>query len=170
MSRPLVATTADHFCAAFGVSSQAILAEYDTRTDEALSRLVSALPTTTAHELLSKFDEALAQPELLWHNVLTGTEDAMRDLPSPSLRHTQGITPDDGDDNDEHPLARTRVKIQGVITACVDSGVREGLLQKMHEGEGSWAAPMQLAEVSDLEVDHTWQWRLNPHRGPMPVR
>ena len=52
----------DHFSTAFGTPSQPILAEYDTRTDEALSRV--------------------AEREL-WRNVLTGTEDAMRDLPTP---------------------------------------------------------------------------------------
>ena len=54
----------------------------------------------------------------------------------------------DGDGDDEHPHTRKRTKIQGVITACIDSGVREGLLQ-MHESEGSWAARMRLAELGD---------------------
>ena len=31
----------------------------------------------------------------------------------------------------------------------------------MHEGKGSW-----VAELSDLDVDHTWLWRLNPLHGP----
>ena len=37
--------------------------------------------------LLGQLDEALAERELLWRNVLSGTEDAMQDLPSPSLRN-----------------------------------------------------------------------------------
>ena len=97
------------FGAAFGTPSQPILAEY---ADE-LSRLVSTLATAR---------------KLLWRSVLAGTEDAMRDLPTPSLRHAWGITPDDGD-GDEHPLARKRMAVQGIITACVDSGIQEGLLQ-----------------------------------------
>ena len=40
MPRPLVTTIVDHFCVGFGTLTQQILAEYDTRTDEALSRLV----------------------------------------------------------------------------------------------------------------------------------
>ena len=84
---------------------------------------------------------------------------------SPPLpRHARGITPDDGDGDDEHPHTRKRTKIQGVITAYIDLGVREGLLQ-MHEGEGSWAARTRLAELSDPNVDHTWLWRLNPRHG-----
>ena len=88
----------------------------------------------------------------------------MYDLPTPSLRHARGITPDDGDGEDEHPLARKRTKVQGVIIACVYSRVHEGLLQ-MHEGEGCWAAHTRLAELGGVDVDHTWLGRRNPHHG-----
>ena len=88
----------------------------------------------------------------------------MRDQPPPAPRHARGITPDDGDGDDAHPHTRKRAKIQGVITAYIDSGVLEGLLQ-MHESEGSWAARMRLAELGDYYVDHTWLWRLNPRHG-----
>ena len=55
------------------------------------------------------------------------------------------------------------MKIQAII-ACVDSGVCEGLLQ-MDESEGSWAAHTRLAKLSDVDVDHTSLWQLNPHHG-----
>ena len=29
-----------------------------------------------------------------------------------------------------------------------------------------WVAHTRLAELSDVDVDHTWLWRLNPHHGP----
>ena len=90
---------------------------------------------------------------------------ALRDQPRPAHRHARGITPDDGDGDDEHPHTRKRTKVQGIITACIDSGVREGLLQ-MHEGEGSWAARTRFAELCDSDVDHTWLWRLNTRHGP----
>ena len=77
MCRPLVTTMVDHFSAAFGTPSQPILAEYDTRTDEALSRLVSTLPTAAAQELLAKLDEAVSERELLL---------LVRDLPTPWRR------------------------------------------------------------------------------------
>ena len=116
LSRPLVATMVDHFCAAIGASRQMIMAEYDARTDEALSRLASTLPTATALDLLAKLDEAYAGCHLSWQNVLSGSEPAMRDQPPPAPRHARGITPDDGDGDDEHPHTRKRTKIQGVIT------------------------------------------------------
>ena len=165
LSRPLVVSMVDHFCAATGASRQTIMAEYDARTDEALSRLASTLPSATALDLLSKLDEAYAESHLSWQNVLSGSEPAMRDQPYPAPRHARGITPDDGDGDDEHPHTRKRTKIQGVITAYIDSGVRESLLQ-MHECEGSWAARTRLAELGDSNVDHTWLWRLNPRHGP----
>ena len=59
LSRPLVATMVDHFCMAMGASRETIMAEYDTRTDEALSRLAFTLPSAAALELLAKLDEAL---------------------------------------------------------------------------------------------------------------
>ena len=165
LSRPLVITMVDHLCAAIGASRDTIMAEYDTRTDEALSRLIHTLPTASALELLGKLDEALAESELLWSNVLSGSEPAMRDLPPSAPRHARGITPDDGDGDPEHPHTRKRTQVQSLITAHIDAGVREGLLQ-MHEGEGSWAARTRLAELSDPNVDHTWLWRLNPRHGP----
>ena len=82
-SRILSRTMVDHFCAAIGASRQTIMAEYDARTDEALSRLASTLPTATALELLAKLDEAYAESHLSWQNVLSGSEPAMRDQPPP---------------------------------------------------------------------------------------
>ena len=164
LSRPLVVTMVDHLCAAIGASRETIMAEYDTRTDEALSRLVHTLATAAALELLGKLDEAFAESHFLWQNVLSGSELAMRDLPPSAPRHARGITPDDGDGDEEHPHTRKRTKIQCIITAHIDAGVREGLLQ-MREGEGSWAARTRLVELSDPNVDHTWLWRLNPRHG-----
>ena len=164
LSHPLVVTMVDHLCAAIGASRQTITAEYDARTDEALSRLASTLSTATALDLSAKLDEAYAECHLSWQNVLSGSEPAMQDQPLPAPRYARGITPDDGDGDEEHPHSRKRTKIQGVITACIDSGIREGLLQ-MHESEGSWAARMRLAELGDSSVDHTWLWRLNPLYG-----
>ena len=69
----------------------------------------------------------------------------MRVLPAPSLRHARGITPDDGDGDDEHPLARRRVKIQGIITACVDTGIHQ-----MHESEGFWEPTRGLPNLAPL--------------------
>ena len=54
----LVSTMIDHFSAAFGT---AILAEYDARTYEALSRLVSTLPAAVAQNLLAQLDEAFVR-------------------------------------------------------------------------------------------------------------
>ena len=67
---------------------------------------------------------------------------------------TRGMTPEDGDGDDEHPRARKRIKVQGVTTLCIDKCVREGLLQ-MHEGEGSWTACTRLSELGDIDVDYT---------------
>ena len=41
-------------------------------------------------------------------------------------------------------------EVQALITACVDTGVRQGLLQ-MHENEGSWGAQARLLELGDAE-------------------
>ena len=88
----------------------------------------------------------------------------MQDQPTPSLRHARGITADGGDGNDEHSLARKRLKIQALITTCVDTSVHLGLLQ-MQEQEGSWGPRARLQELGDAEIDHTLMWRLNPHHG-----
>ena len=90
----------------------------------------------------------------------------MQDQPTPSLRHARGITLDDGEGDDEHPLARKRLKIQALVTACADTSVHSGMLH-MHEQEGPWEARARLQELEDAEVDHTWMWRLNPHHGAL---
>ena len=114
--RPLVSTMVDHFSHAFDVPNQLIMAEYGARTDAALTRLVATLPPNAAQLLLRQLDEALAERELSCRNVLSGVEEAMQDQPTPSLRHARGITPDEGDEDDEHPLARKRLKIQAITT------------------------------------------------------
>ena len=93
MCRPLVSTVVEHSSAAFGTPSQPIMAEYDTRTDEALSRLVTTLPSAASQILVAQLDEAVAE-----------REDAMQDQPTPSLKHAHNITPDDCDSDEEHPL------------------------------------------------------------------
>ena len=103
MCRTLVSTRVDHFSHALGVPNQLIIAEYDSRTDAALTRLVSTLPPNPAQLLLGQLDEALAERKLSWRNVLSGIEEAMQDQPTPSPRHARGITPDDGDGDDELP-------------------------------------------------------------------
>ena len=103
MYRPLVSTMVDHFSHVFGVPNQLVMTEYDARTDAALTRLVATLPPNAAQLHLGQLDEALAERELSWRNVLSGVEDAMQDQPTPYLRHARGITPDDGDGDDEHP-------------------------------------------------------------------
>ena len=131
--------------------------------------LLRRFPTDAAQLLLGQLDEALAERELPWRDVLSGTEDAMQDLPSPSLRHGRGITPDDGDGDDEHPLARKRLGIRALITTCVDTGVHEGPAPDARVREGSWGARARLQELGDAEVDHTWMWRLNTHFGAVMV-
>ena len=102
MCRPLVSTMVDHFSLAFGVANQLIMAEYDARTDAALTRLVSTLPPTRP----SFYWDSLTKPWLIVSFL------AQRPLwdrgRHPSLRHARGITPDDGDGDDEHHLARKR--------------------------------------------------------------
>ena len=142
---------------AFGTSSQPIMAKNDARTDDALALLVSTLPTYAAQLL----DEALADRELLWRSVLAGTQDAMQDLSSPSLRHARGITPDGGGGEDEHLLARKRVKIQALITACVERPSRDA----PNARERVAPATARLLELGNAEIHHTWMWRLKPHHG-----
>ena len=119
MYRPLVATMIDHIS-----QNQPIMAECDSRTDAALTRLVSTLPPNAAQLLFGQLDEALIERELSWRNVLSGVEEAMQDQPTPSLRHACGVTPDDGDGVDEHLLARKHLKIKAVITTCADTSVQ----------------------------------------------
>ena len=121
MSRPLVTTAVDHVCAAFRTPTQPILST--TRTDEALARLVSTLSTAAAQELLSSTKPCLS----VVCGATCSLEPKMPCATCPFSRRARGITPDGGVGDDEHPL---------FITACVDSGVLEGLLLK-HEGKGS---------------------------------
>ena len=51
----------DHFSHAFGVPNQLIMAEYDARTEAALTR---PLPPNAAQLLIGQLDEALAEREL----------------------------------------------------------------------------------------------------------
>ena len=86
--RLLVSTMVDHFSRAFGVPNQLIMAEYDARTDAALTHLVATLPPNAAQLLLGQLDEALAQRELSWgRRFLAGSAHS---LPSARPRHHSG--------------------------------------------------------------------------------
>ena len=126
-SMPLVRTI--YFSAATRASLYTIMTAYDKRPDEALASLVSTLPSEETVEPAAQLDEAHAERQLLWHSVIEGTEYPPQDLPVSSLRHGRGITPDDGDGDDEDALARKRMDVHRVIAASVDKCVREGLLQ-----------------------------------------
>ena len=89
----------------------------------------------------------LSERELSWRTVLSGIEDAMQDLPTPSLWHARGITRGRRATSDPETL-----EDPGLITTCVDMSVHPGLLQ-------------MLQARGDAEVDHTWMWRLNPDHG-----
>ena len=94
MCRPLlVSTMVDHFSHAFDVPNQLNMAEYDARTDAALTRFVATLPPNAGQLLLGQLDEALAERELSWRNVLSGVEEAMQDQPTPFAFGTLEASP-----------------------------------------------------------------------------
>ena len=121
----------------------------------------SSLPSAAAQVLVAQLGESLAERELRRRNVLSGTEDAMQDQTTPSL-HARGTTPDDGDGDDEHLLARKRTKIQCLITACVGTGIQQGLLQMY----GLFGCSRGLSNSAPRRLT-TPGWRLNPHHGPV---
>ena len=134
-------------------------------THDAHARLVSTLPTNAA-QLLGQLDEALAERELPWHNVRTGTEDDVQDLPSPSVRHARGITPrrwrwsrrtSPGAQGLGDPGPHHRVRGHGRLTGAASDARERGLL----------GAHVLLLELGEVEVDHAWMWCLNPHLGPV---
>ena len=91
---------------------------------------------TQRNEAFAELDEALSKRELLWQSALTASADAMRDLPSPSLRHSQGITLDNGDGD-----AFTR--------SCVQGGQPQ-----MTDGEDCWAARTRVASELLAPEEH----------------
>ena len=122
--RHVVTIMIDPFSAAFGTPSQQIFAEM-----------------TYARMM---FSHALSPPHLYLRSLKTRWASSMKPCPNVnfsgatcsrcphSLEHAQGITFGDGDGDDEHSLARKRTKVQGIIGACVDTGIKEGVLQ-IHE-------------------------------------
>ena len=121
----LVSTVVDHFKPRLRRPEPAHHGRVRVRTDAALARLVATLPPNAAQLHREQLDEALAERELTWRNVRSG-EEAMQDQPTPSLWHARGITPDDGDGDDQHSLARKRLKIEALISlawtrACIQA-------------------------------------------------
>ena len=91
--------------------------------DNALANLVHL---DTACELLDHLDEPLAEKQHVWRNACDGKElpatEADASLPP---RLGRGLTPVDGDVDDEHPHARQRMHVQEIITSRVDKGLIE---------------------------------------------
>ena len=123
----------DHLCAAIGKSRSVIMAEYDARTDEALSRLASTLPPPQPLSSSTSLMRPMRKVTFCGKTCSRALSQPCRTSLAPLL-----VTP--GASRQMRAMeTRNRTKVQDIITACIDSGVREGLLQ-MHEGEGSWAA------------------------------
>ena len=65
----------------------------------------AALPAFVASRIMCRLlvTAVIDHHSAVFGNVLAGTEEAMRDLPIPSLRHAWGISLYDADGDDEHP-------------------------------------------------------------------
>ena len=125
-----------------------------------LSCLVSTLSSAVAQNLVAQFDEALAERELLWRNVLSGTEDAMRDQPTPPHGTPVASPLTMVTVTTSQPLARKRIKIQASSPPVLTRAFRTDYSRCIRE------AHTRLVELCAIEVDHTWLWRLNQHNGP----
>ena len=114
----------------------------------------STLPSAAAQILVAQLDEALAEREILWRDVLSGTEDAMQEQPTPPCGTPAAAPPDDSDRDEEHFLACKRMKIQGIITACVDTGIQKKRVASIARERGLLGAHTRLAELGAAEVPH----------------
>ena len=106
LCRTVVSTMIDHFSLAFAPRASPSW----TSTTRALTKPLRALsPPSRRTQGNSRWDSSLAERELLWH-----AGPALSISQARSRHHSR-----DGDGDDEHPLARKRLKIQALITTCV---------------------------------------------------
>ena len=139
---------------------------YDRRTEDALVTVVDELPPDSSVELLDKLKDCAAEAALRWQDILDGTDE--RQPSGNPARRNIGITPSDGDGDQEHPSAPAlgSIGIQKLITAATDTCLRESLYQDL-ENSGRWEDLRRLRELADKDVDHTWLWHLSKHHGPI---
>ena len=131
MRRSLVSTMTDHFSAAFDTPDQPILAECDTRTDEALSHVLSPPSPQPSRRTCSPSSTRY------WLNASSCGATCSLALKTPCVTCPSLFTSRPWyHRDDEHHLARKRMKVVDIITACVVTSIQEELLH-MHESEGS---------------------------------
>ena len=119
----------------------------------------SAHAGSASTETLTK---PLVEREFSWHNFLSGIEDAMQDQPTPSLRHARGITPDDGDGDDEHPPGPETLEDSGRHHQLRGHERASGPASDARAGRLLGGPVRGCRNLGDAEVDHTWNVALEP--------
>ena len=169
-SRPHVQTLAEDMNSAGLGATDVIMAAYDERSLSALKRLLGELPPDAGCDLLEKLENAGTVAQEVWDNLLSGTDSQVdEEQPRRSRRAGVGarVLPDDGDMDAEHPDSTARgrtLRIQRIIMEYIDKGVHDTLLGSIQDA-GDATGSRRLRELSHPDVDHTWLWRLNKHRG-----
>ena len=124
------------------------------------------LPPESGVKLTEELVDAAAEADLAWEAVLNGEEepiDTSGRAAAPRRRPGASITPDDGDDDPEHPTGGSRSRglhVQRVITSHMDKGLREALRQQF-EDEDNRPAVRRLDELADENVCHSRLWQLS---------
>ena len=146
-----------------------ILNAYDRRTEDALLDLVATLPSDSGGKLLDKLENSVKNAEDIWGNLFDGAhmaiDEALRRQPrrrGPGSR----LLPDDGDMDAEHPHSAggRALRIQRMIMDVIDECSHGSLVASLHASSDT-AGQRRLGELADPDVDHSWLWRLNKHRG-----
>ena len=119
----------DHFSHAFVVPNQLITAEYDARTDAALTRLVATLLPNAAQLLVGQLDEALTERELSWRNVLSGFDVAV-----PGQGRRAPLCPETFEDPGPHHHLRGHERASGPAPEARAGG----LLKNSRATAGTW--------------------------------
>eukprot|EP00973_Karenia_brevis_P063477 8821767-Karenia_brevis.AAC.1 len=119
----------EHYALATGANKDAILLAYDSRTEDAIIELMAQLPPETATKVLDKLSDAAGEYDLAWRDIVEGRSETPE---QPSMQQRPGgrrnrITPDDGENDAEHPAAGSFGKthsIQNALTAQLDACLR----------------------------------------------
>ena len=145
---------------------------YDSRTDAALSKLVSTLDADTGSELIETLNQCADAAADGWKSLFgnSGPDEPVHDNIERRPRRPgagTGLLPDDEDEDEEHPdavAASTRTRIQKAIMSRLDARRLAVVKQSMHD-TGDIPGLNRMNDLQHKDQDHSWLWHCHRTAG-----
>jgi hypothetical protein len=163
----------EHLSQAGLADSNVVMDAYDTRTQQAVLRLIGELPseegTSICDEVSQAVQDADRERAALFEDHDGAGSASRGDTQGRSQMAGNGIVPQDEEEDAEHPAHAARNfsrHMQKVLQRHVDTHKKNELLEQHREAQQQDSLD-RINNLSHPETDHDWLWALNRNRSPV---